>query len=69
VRWCLALGVLVVGLSGCKSWETQDEGLRHSDLSVTARQARSKSEKPDKQKEADDPWMSERAKQISRDLE
>jgi hypothetical protein len=67
-RWCLALGTLILGLSGCKGWETHDEGFRHSDLSATARQARSNSEKDDKQT-ASDPRLSEKAKQISRDLE
>ncbi len=71
VAWCLACAVLVFGLSGCKDWETRDEGLRQSDLSTTARQARSNAEPPDKAKgtDADDPLMSDRAKQISRDLE
>jgi hypothetical protein len=67
--WCLAAAVLVFGLSGCKSWQTPDDGLRHSDLSTTARQARSSTAKPDEQKEPDDPWMSDKAKQISRDLQ
>ena len=66
---CLAVAVLVFGLSGCKSCETSDEGLRHSDLSTTVRQARSDAANPDEQKEPDDPWMSDKAKQISRDLQ
>ena len=65
----MAGAVLIFGLSGCKDWETRDEGLRHSDLSEPARQARSKMQKPDEPKEADDPWMSDKAKQISRDLQ
>jgi hypothetical protein len=69
-RWCLAVAaVLAFGLSGCKNWETHDDGLRHSDLSKTAHEARSKRDDGEKKKAADDPWMSEKANQVSRDLD
>ena len=69
-RWRLAVAVVVgIGLSGCKSWGPHDEGLRGNGLPETARQARSEKADPEKKKAADDPWMSEKANQISHDLQ
>jgi hypothetical protein len=61
----------VLGVSGCKTCGVPDEGLRESDLSEPARQARSKSEPPGSKdsKAADDPWMSDKAQRIARDLQ
>lgn len=68
---CLALVLLVSCLAGCSGWEMRNQELRPSDLSATARQARSKADGGDKAKNADsdDLLMSDRAKQISRDLQ
>jgi hypothetical protein len=69
-RWRLAAAVVIgLGLSGCKSWDVPDDGLRNGGLSDTVRQARSANADPEKKKEADDPWMSDRANQISHDLQ
>ena len=62
-RWWLAV-VLALGLSGCKAWETHDEGLRDNGLSQTARKAR-----PDKkEKDMDYMGLSEESRQVERDL-
>jgi len=71
--WCLALGVLLCDLSGCKTWQTHDEGLRNDNLAIPARQARSIRDKdaekdPDK-KSSYDPWHSEEANRIMQDLD
>jgi len=68
-RWFGLLLVAVLGLSGCKQWGLHDEALRRNDLSEPARQIRAK-ENPDKDKKAAaDPWMSEEAQRISRNLD
>jgi hypothetical protein len=63
--------VLALGLSGCKAWKNHDEGLRQNDLAEPARQYRSKTnaDKDSKKKAADDPWMSDKAQKIARDLD
>jgi hypothetical protein len=71
-RWSLGLIlVLGLGLSGCKAWRDHGEGLRRNDLAEPARQFRSKTDadKGGKKKAADDPWMSDEANKIARDLE
>jgi hypothetical protein len=71
-RWWLGLFLLwALGLPGCRAWGDHEEGLRKNDLAEPARQARARAE-PNKDrnaKAADDPWMSEKAQKISRDLQ
>jgi len=68
-EWALALAA-VLCLAGCKGFGSREDGLRDSDLTDTARQARVfKNKKEEAKKAADDPWMSERANQISRNLQ
>jgi hypothetical protein len=67
--WCLALAALWFGFSGCKGTETRADGLRHSDLAAMASEARSKREDAAQRKQADDPRLSEKANQVSRDLQ
>ncbi len=62
-RWWLAV-LLLVGLSGCKAWETQDDGLRDNGLSSVARQARP--EKDDK--DMNYLGLSDESREIERDL-
>jgi hypothetical protein len=68
--WWLAI-LMVLTLSGCKTGETRDEGaFRRSDLSDGARQARSANAAPTKQDGLEDSlFSSDKAKQITRDLE
>ena len=74
-RWWLGLLLVsVLGFSGCKQWGlhdegVRDEGLRRNDLSAPARQVRSKEESDKDKNAAGDPWMSEKAQEISRNLE
>jgi hypothetical protein len=71
-RWWLGLFLLgALGFSGCKTWGSHEEGLRESDLAEPARQARSRAEPSSKRdsKAVDDPWMSEKAQKIARDLQ
>jgi len=74
-RWWLGLLLVsVLGFSSCKQWGlhdegVRDEGLRRNDLSAPARQIRAK-ENPDKDKRpANDPWMSQEAQKIYRDMD
>jgi hypothetical protein len=60
-----------LGLAGCKAWGGREEGLRKNDLAVPARQLRAATD-PNKDKGSkpvDDPWMSEKAQKIARDLQ
>jgi hypothetical protein len=59
---------MAVICSGCQGWGTRDESFRKSDLSAVAHKARS-NEDAEKQKANDDPRLSERANQVSRDLQ
>jgi hypothetical protein len=71
-RWCFGLLIVsALGLSGCKHWGAREETLRESDLAGPARQVRSKSEltKDQKSSDSDDWLMSDRAKNISRNLQ
>jgi hypothetical protein len=70
-RWCLGLFVvLALALPGCKTWGQHDEGLRDNKLTEQVRQARVKAELDENgSKPSDDPWMSEKAQKISRNLE
>jgi len=68
----LGLGVLVLGLAGCKTPDSHEPGLRNTDLSKDVSQARSATKDPDKSSSSsntDHLLMSDRAKQISRDLQ
>jgi hypothetical protein len=69
--WLGLLLACTLGLSGCKAPGIQDEGLRDNGLSASAQQLRSKVESADKKgsKAADDPWMSEKAQKIARNLQ
>jgi hypothetical protein len=71
--WCLALAVLLCGLSGCKTWNTHDEGLRNPEMSEGFRKARAIKkkdlEKDVKKKDSYDPFMSEEANEIKQNLE
>ena len=70
--WWLGLVLLCpLLLLGCKTWRDRDDGLRRNDLAEPARQLRTKTEaiKDKDAKAADDPWMSEKAQKISRDLQ
>jgi hypothetical protein len=56
--------VMLFGISGCKSWETNEEGLRDNGLSHAARKAR-----PEKHEKDVDYWgLSEKSRQVERDL-
>lgn len=64
------LAVVAIACSGCQGWNARHESLRQSDLSPLAHQARSSgSAEKEKSKENDDPRLSDRANQISRDLQ
>lgn len=71
-RWWLGLFLLLTLMfSGCKAGGLGEEGLRANDLAEPARQVRSRAE-PIEDKDstaADDPWMSEKAQKISRNLQ
>jgi hypothetical protein len=71
--WCLALGLLLWGVSGCKSAAIQDEGLRNDKLSDSFRKARisRNQEYKDGQDiiEDYDPWLSENANRIKHNLQ
>ncbi len=74
-RWWLGLFLVsALAFPGCKHWGLNDEtphddGLRRNDLALPARQLRA-NQNPDKPKKpADDPWMSEEAQKVSRDLD
>jgi hypothetical protein len=69
--WLGLLLASVLGFSGCKTPGLQDDGLRDNGLSASAQQFRSKVESADKKgsKAADDPWMSDKAQKIARDLQ
>jgi hypothetical protein len=69
-RWLGLFLLGILGFSGCKTWGHR-EGLRDTDLAEPARQARSRIEKDGKKdsKAVDDPWMSEKAQKIARDLQ
>jgi hypothetical protein len=68
--WWLA-AVAVLALSGCKTCETRDaDGFRKSDLTDGARHARSANASPTKPDGLEDSlFSSDKAKQITRDLE
>jgi hypothetical protein len=68
-RWWLAM-VLALGLSGCKEWQTHDDGLRDNGLSQTARSARTANKDKDKSKDKDAGCLglSEESRQVERDL-
>jgi hypothetical protein len=70
--WRLALCLTAfLAFSGCKQWETRNDEFRHNDLTESAKQVRSReSRAQDKEKKAaSDPWMSDKANEISRNLE
>jgi hypothetical protein len=69
-RW-LAVSLVVLGLSGCKSWDTPDESLRHNGLSQQVRQARaSQREDRDSKPAVDEDFlMSDKAKKTWHDLD
>jgi hypothetical protein len=70
--WWLGLCLAgALGFSGCKAPGIQNEGLRDNGLSASAQQCRSKFDSADKKtsKVADDPWMSEKAQKIARNLQ
>jgi hypothetical protein len=71
-RWWLGVFlVLTIAFSGCKSSGVGEDGLRANGLAEPARQARARAESgaAKDSKAADDPWMSEKAQTISRDLQ
>jgi hypothetical protein len=71
-HWWLGLCLAgMLGFSGCKTPGLQDEGLRDNGLSASAQQFRSKADSTDRKasKAADDPWMSEKAQKIARNLQ
>lgn len=71
-RWWLGmLLVLMMGFSGCKGAGIGEDGLRANALAEPARQVRARTEPSEARdsKAADDPWMSEKAQKISRNLE
>jgi hypothetical protein len=71
-RWLPSLLLLAtLACTGCKNLQTHDEGLRDSDLEASARQARLHAGKDVNRdaKVADDPWMSDKAQKIARDLQ
>lgn len=65
-RWPLAAAIVAIGLSGCASWKPREDGLRDNDLSQSARQARSETNK--KGKDIDYWSFSEKGRQVERDL-
>jgi hypothetical protein len=69
--WPGLLLICALGLSGCKTLGSHEDSLRDNGLSEPARQARTAADasKPKTSKAADDPWMSEEAQKISRDLQ
>jgi hypothetical protein len=73
MRTLLQIGMvalLALACSGCQGWGAKNESLRQSDLTPLARKARTAtSEEKEKSKENDDPRLSDRANQISRDLQ
>ncbi len=66
--WCFALAVVCWGVSGCKSCETRDES-QPSGMSSTVRRARDSQNNGEKKEVINNPLMSEKANQISRDLQ
>jgi hypothetical protein len=66
--WSLAAAILALGLSGCASWKSHEDGLRDNDLSQSARKARSEPDKEDKDKKIDYWSFSEKGRQVERDL-
>jgi hypothetical protein len=68
-RWLPAALLAVILFSGCKECQPRDEGLRASGLTDTARQARSENDGQQKKSVPDDPWMSDKANQINRNLQ
>jgi hypothetical protein len=71
-RWLPSLLLLAaLFCTGCKALQNHDEGLRDSKLSATARQARQHAGSGVNRdsKAADDPWMSDKAQEIARDLQ
>jgi hypothetical protein len=67
------LGVLVLGLAGCPVPDSHSSSLRNRDLSKEAAGVRATAKDPNKSDSkttsTDSIFMSDRAKQISRDLE
>lgn len=63
-RLCLAAVVLIGGLSGCASWNLQDEGFRNSELSKSVRKARS----PKDEKKIEYWSFSKKGQEIERNL-
>ena len=65
---CLTLALFACTFFGCKGFGARDEGFRDNGLSATAHQARP--QKQEKDTSASRDWrMSDRANQISRDLQ
>jgi hypothetical protein len=67
-RWRLAAALLLIGLSGCASWKLHDDGFRDNDLSQSARKARSEKSDKSKDKDIDYGSLSEKGRQVERDL-
>jgi hypothetical protein len=68
----LGLGVLVLGLAGCKTTDSHESGFRNNDLSKEANQARSAEKDTKKNSRSSDTsplLMSDRGKQVWNGLE
>lgn len=70
-RWWAGLLLAgLLGFLGCKSNSVPRDGLRENDLAEAARQARARVNGSFRDtKHVDDPWMSEKAQKIARDLQ
>ena len=64
-RWCLT-AILLVALTGCAGWNTKEDRFHENDLSNTAQTARA--QKADKDKDANCLGLTEKGRQIERDL-
>jgi hypothetical protein len=69
IRLWLVMAMFLLCFSGCESWLLQEKGFGHdNDLSETARQARSENGGKDKDKDTEYVGLTEKGRQIERDL-
>jgi hypothetical protein len=64
--WSLASVALVVALSGCAKWNLRGQGFHENELSKSAQQARSQN--GGKKKDIEYSSVTEKGRQIERDL-